>query len=1024
MNTAILNRLVWKEVRTLRALWLSLVMAAAVLQFGLVWVFEQPEHRAMWLRGVALALPAVYGLACAAMAFAGESEEGTEQLLCRLAVPPTSLFLVKVSVCVVSTLGLFAVLGLLGVGFQRIAAAETSWLFAGYSEQQFATVAWTTGFLSWGLFFSLLFRRVLPCLLTTLAATTVTPILVAVVDQWTPLGHSGQVSALLTNVDWPLRVIVLPLFLLLASAVLVRRWDEDRWPRVLESCLTAWQRIGERRVSDEVASGLAEPTQTKSLRRRMAAACTLRFPDHWLAWWSPEAKRWLWLEWRQARRVAVLLLSVMLLCLLAMGLGPKFHRDHFGRWFFPFALTLVSFAFGVWSFHAEQRDRRFRFVAGQGASAWTLWSTKQIVWFTTALVSVLFLTVVAAWSFYDTTNWGASGRWYYATHWVWDFGPWRIEFETLLGSFSGLEQWLHIPNHIDQWKYRGFAELGSIAHAAVAVALFFAVGQFVSLLIPRGVTAIVVGSLLVLAAFVWLHGTMVLSIPAWITMGPVLVAMFGTTLIRTTDWLEERNAWRSWLKVVTTTILPMAVMLAASAWFRAFELPEVPASKLAALHRPAPSAAARETAQQWQRLAEQLNSPNFKSEEHSLLSVPWDEFTDRHWIEANAEFIQQAHELASREDCAAFDLSSVVLRPDRLAGLLRLSILDSLERGQLQEAWQRGTTLYRLGEHLRTNSGFLGYHLSAPFQDTAFEELQAWARHPQQTAESIRATLRCPDAGPLSIDKVGMKSIHENMLHGMLAADYATISSRLTTAWREETWPWSWMPWERTRERRLLDHEALAALERARAKLNNLYTIAQPVLRLPFYPERSSTWLDSVQFTSRNRVWWPDSHAVERLIRDSICRSEAKRRALLLTLALQVYELDHGRLPQRLDELVGSYLEELPVDPWTGRSFEYRPEGLPVPVQFANRRIDANTPMLWTNGSAILGIVPRSSRVSDHVTPTQATSDDRSSADVHWRRVFASGPSDPAEMPNEQHRSEFQSYLGFSLTPHGTVQRR
>jgi hypothetical protein len=43
MNTKLLHRLAWKELRTLRALWLSLLAMAFVLELGLAWLADHPQ---------------------------------------------------------------------------------------------------------------------------------------------------------------------------------------------------------------------------------------------------------------------------------------------------------------------------------------------------------------------------------------------------------------------------------------------------------------------------------------------------------------------------------------------------------------------------------------------------------------------------------------------------------------------------------------------------------------------------------------------------------------------------------------------------------------------------------------------------------------------------------------------------------------------------------------------------------------------------------------------------------------------
>ena len=167
MNSTILKRLAWKEVRSVLPLWLSLVGAALILSFPLVWLFENLTFRVQWLFGVALTLPTVYALACTAMAFAGEREEGTDQFLCRLGPAPWMLLFVKYGVCLLSTLAMLAVLYPLAIGQTLIAVGSTVNWPQTIQDQQFTALAWMVTFLSWGLFFSVLFRRVLPCILAT-----------------------------------------------------------------------------------------------------------------------------------------------------------------------------------------------------------------------------------------------------------------------------------------------------------------------------------------------------------------------------------------------------------------------------------------------------------------------------------------------------------------------------------------------------------------------------------------------------------------------------------------------------------------------------------------------------------------------------------------------------------------------------------------------------------------------------------------------------------------------------------------
>ncbi len=60
-------------------------------------------------------------------------------------------------------------------------------------------------------------------------------------------------------------------------------------------------------------------------------------------------------------------------------------------------------------------------------------------------------------------------------------------------------------------------------------------------------------------------------------------------------------------------------------------------------------------------------------------------------------------------------------------------------------------------------------------------------------------------------------------------------------------------------------------------------------------------------------------------------RNLTLRRMAAVTLAIRLYESDHGRRPKTLEELVPAYLSEIPQDPFAddGRTIGYRPEDDP-----------------------------------------------------------------------------------------------
>lgn len=98
----------------------------------------------------------------------------------------------------------------------------------------------------------------------------------------------------------------------------------------------------------------------------------------------------------------------------------------------------------------------------------------------------------------------------------------------------------------------------------------------------------------------------------------------------------------------------------------------------------------------------------------------------------------------------------------------------------------------------------------------------------------------------------------------------------------------------------------------------------------PTEPELDSGFDRLVQLMSS--ILWP---ALERSIK-SCFHALTKRRMAATALAIRLFELDHGRRPERLNQLVPEYLPALPVDPFAdaGGTFGYRPDG-PSPILYS-----------------------------------------------------------------------------------------
>jgi hypothetical protein len=106
---------------------------------------------------------------------------------------------------------------------------------------------------------------------------------------------------------------------------------------------------------------------------------------------------------------------------------------------------------------------------------------------------------------------------------------------------------------------------------------------------------------------------------------------------------------------------------------------------------------------------------------------------------------------------------------------------------------------------------------------------------------------------------------------------------------------WS-VPWEKARRERLL----------------LLHSQSQSGSRVP--PE----WLSGLHL----RNWWKSDRTNRLLPLETAAL--ALRRLALLQVALRLYQLEHGKPPAELKDLVPAYLQEVSSDPYTGQPIHYR----------------------------------------------------------------------------------------------------
>ena len=427
-------RLVWKEYRVQRPLWLAL-SAVGLLVYLIcaveLWFSRQDPHEWVFIPGAILL---VYMVASATILFALEREEGTDEFLRIVAAPPFRLVAAKLLFLLASAVGLLITQELLFcalVDYTHLNQLTRN-------RETFLAIAWYLAIvlvlLLTAVFVSLCSRRVVHAV----AMTVVLGVLQFLLP---PFWHGVLVVCLLGSLPF-----------------LVDRWlivprDRPQWFR-LHLSFPRWSRTQAAVPQAATAGDLAGPAedllvptadsgpagtavvpgtipQPGRVSRTLQAGLRYRFHiEGWGAWLCGDRLqsvtgrqfgRLVWQEFRQAR-LAMFLMTTVGLVLLAFTYFPSGYGVPVGmRKLSMIAISLVIqfsiFAIpnlaGSLSFEREGAGQRFRFLAEKGISPSLVWLSKHTVWLTFA---VLLSGGLLWWNFNDLVE----------TLYGWDRRLWHV----------------------------------------------------------------------------------------------------------------------------------------------------------------------------------------------------------------------------------------------------------------------------------------------------------------------------------------------------------------------------------------------------------------------------------------------------------------------------------------------------------------------------------------------------------------------------------------------------------------------
>ena len=958
-------RLVWKEYRTHRPLWLAILIVTPVLQLAVVGftqlqiissgrssMNEMLLNQSNGLVSIAYVSVVSYLIGCVGTMFAIDHETGVFSFVRVLPTTQPRVFWSKVGFAVVSWAALALLIGLITtVAFVSKVPENANWY-------------WTYGALflvevfAWSLFSSLWVRQPLWAVVVALAGQALAYSLAfAVLNQfsrgfgWTPMFE----DRLLLGYR-----LVTAVALLAGSVVCGRLWFDERlrFPR--------WRLWPEKVLIDSYDPPIV-PLEPRVRVRRPAATIADDPPD--MAERRASRSRLLWQSWRDARFLAlglIVTLPIWFASIVMLGQMTNYH------WMVAVAWLLSCFLCGILSFGLDQQGERFRYFAERGCVPRDVWLCRQAVWLSTVVVMTPSIVSIAS---------------------------------------------VAIPEFRSSPDQR--ATMSTVV--VLGALLCYGVGQLTAMLIRSMVVAGAVGLALLFGGLMWSILMTSWQTPTWWTVGGVPAIALFVTWLKSNDWIEERRdrvaRWRTRLGVG----VPAAMLLIAIAAYRVVQIPAVTlptewdAPNLAAsqlsetdretldLYRRAlreMEAKGREHNVVVQRRMEQLRQEHPDWDEQQLIRTAYAE-NQPAWLERMAEvgsLLKQAHSrpavpLAILQDELPMPVSGDlnVASPMWFHSVVHFQSQSSVAKGELDDAWREIEVGMEVVDRFMSRASYR-YDLRFISGGESYPSITEWGRHPQQTRERIVAAIGTLEARESTALTFGLMAIHAELLRSRLVLhldprwrdvpidaierQYSMAPNSVPAWW----WTaWRMMFWERWRSERVLRWDAALAVDSVR----NIVTRVERG-EVPQRLEHSVSSIKNSQpvLTNLGRTWYETRRPLDspemKLVQATVLPPFAyyglaqgaeiqvfahveALRATRLQLALADWQREHGRYPETLDELVPTYFDKLPLDPIRAKPFGYLPNGLPEDVARDSETVlpdgrrqvtvlvPKNVPFLWTS---------------------------------------------------------------------------
>ena len=888
-----IRRLIWKEYRAQRSLWIALAVGAVLLQSLALWMSGSTQGVFPFV--IAYVLSACFSAACAAVLFAGEDEEGTHPLLLQLPLQPRKAVVAKLSFGVVAVVTFVCVTLLAAAVWTMI---TRSGLNAALSEDLSVYGKSIAGTFVWSVLFSLTLRRVLPAVVCTLVAEVITVGIVTNLWDQT-LSENTRMFGLYFGVVGIVAVIDVLLALRWAAGAGELRWragSSKDWPA-------------------------AQPRARWWLAT--AAWCARRG--------SPMTRELATLTWRELRGAVPFCIGWGLLGVLLV--------DLLGR-LFPMMPQHIAFlaatpaVCGLMTCLGDQRRQTFRFLSDRGVSPQRVWFCKQAVWFTLAvcLFALFYAWDEAAASRFDDAR----------THGMRTFAG-MLRSTVHIPALQGRSEYLSLDDVSLQWQFVLSILIGS-----------FAVGQFASFWFRR--TVLSAGVLLFSIPLLWAWHLMLVTgdVPLWIgrplTAGmgtwPLTAALFAATLFGSGRWLIGNANWKGRLATAGVAVLGLIVSALSAADHRAHSIPvvdpgfDVQSVELASRQYDA------EWSRQWGELFAEMRPAGRPG---TVLTPDRFERIEQRLVPL-ADALAGPHGRLDMLRLSSGDPVPLVLIHSVLSQ--RGARLEA--EGDLAGAWDNYLGGLRVCRYLAGESAswsdWLGCVLSS---DRLLADIREWSRLPDQVPALLReanAELSEAARDPLFARSMLMNRYilyrqlleHEGPAWERLGEDSTLAGGPVDGS--NPLWFAALPKFERTRLLRLIAIDTKVALEGPNAL---------PVELTQNLPR----WRASMSVPLEFQHGPYDGPAYGRFpgTADAVNHMFQTHRAAVagtaVVVALQADRLEQGAFPPTLADLDLRFDGVPSIDPSTGEMFHYQPEGFPQPVYLWPRAIvPAGQPLLWSGG--------------------------------------------------------------------------